>query len=245
MCSLRGHHVTLFEKGKRLGGLMNFALTADFKKDIHRLMEYQIGQLSRLGNLQIRMNSDVAEEIIRAEKPDVLILATGSADFRTTDIEGLEGTSFATPEDVYDGTIPEGQKAFVVGGGSVGCETALFLARKGWSVVVAEMDDSVALDLFAANRMMLLELLNENGVEILTEAKVTKVDSAKVYVEAHKGKKEFQTDLVVLAIGREAVRDLTKVSKDLVDEVVTIGDCRSPRSIKDAIWEAYKIGRII
>jgi len=138
-----------------------------------------------------------------------------------------------------------GQKAFVIGGGSVGCETALYLAQKGWSVVVAEMLSSAASDLFEANRTMLLALLKEDGVEVWTETKVTRGHLCKVYVEAHEGQREFQTDVIILATGRKAVTDLTELSKDLVDEAVTIGDCNSPRRIKNAIWEAYKIGIII
>ena len=48
--------------------------------------------------------------------------------------------------------MPAGKNACIVGGGSVGCETALYLARKGWSVTVMEMLADVATDLHEANR---------------------------------------------------------------------------------------------
>lgn len=243
--SLRGHKVTLYEKKDRLGGILNVSSQPDFKQDLGRLLSYQVHQLKRLRHLKIKMNTEVTEDLILAERPDVIFIATGSSPLRKVDIDGIETTPFVTPEEVYEGKIPKGSKAFIIGGGSVGCETALYLSRKKWSVVIAEMLPKLASDLFEANREMLLELLKEYKVNLLTQTRIKKVTPQKIFVITPNGEKAFATDLLVLAVGREPVNHLVKVAEKFVKEVYSVGDCVSPRKIKDAIWEAFKQARII
>jgi 2-enoate reductase len=245
VCSLRGHNVVLCEKSNRLGGLLHVASKADFKRDIGRLFSYQLNQLNMMRNIEVRLNTEVTQEIIRKEKPDTIFIATGSEPLRKTDIEGLERTPFVTPDEVYEGKIPAGSKAFVIGGGSVGCETALYLTQKNWSAVVAEMLPTAAADLFRANQEMLLDMIKESGVELLTQATVRKIEPGKVFVRTDTGESELLSDLIVLAVGRQPVNQLAAIAKGLVDEVYVIGDSLSPRKIKDAMWEAFKLARLV
>jgi 2-enoate reductase len=245
VCSLRGHKVTLYEKKDRLGGILNFSSQPDFKQDIGHLLNYQVHQLKQLRHLKIKMNTEVDEGMIRAERPDVIFVATGSLPLREADIEGIETTPFVTPEEVYEGKIAKGSKAFIIGGGSVGCETALYLSKKEWSVVVAEMLPKLASDLFEANREMLLELLKGYKVNLLTQTKIKKVTPQKIFVSTPNGEQTFTTDLLVLAVGRQPINHLVKMAVGLVEEVYIVGDCVSPRKIKDAIWEAFKQARMI
>jgi 2-enoate reductase len=245
VCSLRGHNVVLCEKSNRLGGLLHVASEADFKRDIRRLFSYQLHQLNKMGNIEVRLNTEVTQEIIRKEKPDTIFIATGSGPLRKADIQGLERTPFVTPDNVYEGKIPSGSKAVIIGGGSVGCETALYLTQKNWSVVVAEMLPTAAADLFRANQKMLLDMMKESGVELLTQATVTKIEPGKVFVSTDTGESELLTDLIVLAVGRKPLNQLAAIAKGLVDEVYVIGDSLSPRKIKDAMWEAFKLARLV
>ena len=245
VCSLRGHHVVLCEKSDRLGGILHVASKADFKKDIGLLLSYQLNQLKKIRNLEIKLNTEVSKGMIRKEKPDVVFIATGSKPLTKANIEGLERTPFVTPDDVYKGRMPAGSQAFVIGGGSVGCETALFLAQKNWSVVVAEMLPTAAPDLFRANQEMLIKMMEEHGVELLTTAAVRRVEPGKVFVTMTDGERPFTADLVVLAVGREPVNQLAAEVNGIVQEVYVIGDSRSPRKIKDALWEAFKRARIV
>jgi pyruvate/2-oxoglutarate dehydrogenase complex dihydrolipoamide dehydrogenase (E3) component len=132
-----------------------------------------------------------------------------------------------------------------MGGGSVGCETALYLSKKKWSVVIAEMLPNVASDLFEANREMLLELLKEYKVSLLIQTKIKKVTPEKIFVSTSRGEETFTTDLLVLAVGRQPINQLAKIAERLVEKVYLVGDCVSPRKIKDAIWEAFKQARMV
>jgi 2-enoate reductase len=245
ICSLRGHNVTLYEKSDRLGGILNVASKEDFKQDVRNLLSHQVNELKKLSDVKIKMNTEVTEEIIRAEKPDVIFIATGSVPLIGADIEGLESTPFVTPEQVYEGDYTNGSKVCIVGGGSVGCETALYLAKREQSVLLIEMLPSLASDLFLANQQMLIDLLKEYKVHILLQTRVKKVMTGKVVVDTQDGEKMFTTDQIVLAVGRQPVNTLVETAEGLVEDVYVVGDCVSPRKIKDAIWESFKQARLV
>ena len=245
VCALRGHSVTLYEKTDRLGGILKVASHHGFKQDLRGLMDYQVGQVQKMPDVKISINTEVTEEIIKREKPDVLFLATGSEPLTRANIQGLEQTTFVTAEDVYEGRIPTGSKAVVIGGGSVGCEVALYLADQHWRVTVLETLSSMAIDLFSANREMLLKELTDRNVELVTNAKVERVASGEVAAVVEAGHQAFTYDLLVVSIGRSPVNELADIAKKLLKEVYVIGDCWSPRKIKDAIWDAFKLGRIV
>jgi 2-enoate reductase len=239
--ALRGHEVTLYEQSDRLGGVLEVAGTADFKKDLADLMRFQVGQVRKLQNISVRLNTEATPEAIRSENPDALFVATGSSPSREVNIRNLSKSQWVTSDDVYRGNLPEGRRACVVGGGSVGCETALYLAKAGWSVMVIEVLADLARDLHEANRVMLLELLKEHGVEVSTESQVTEATPTTVLVSTPRGEKEFPADLLILAIGRNSLTSLAESARELVKETYVIGDCVSPRKVKDAMWEAFKL----
>jgi 2-enoate reductase len=237
----RGHDVTLYEKSDRLGGTLHVAGKADFKQDIHRLLEYQVRQVELQGNIKIRLSTEATEGIVTSEKPDVIFVATGSRPINETAIPGLKEMAWVTPDDVYGDNVPAGENACIVGGGSVGCETALYLAEKGWSVTVVEMLAEVATDLHEANREMLLEMLSERGVQVRTGTEVDKVVPGAVQAKSAAGRIEVPADLLVLAIGRRPETRLAEAMRRLPKEVYVVGDCAVPRKIKDAVWEAFKL----
>ena len=104
---------------------------------------------------------------------------------------------------------------------------------------------SMAIDLFSANREMLLKELTDRNVELVTNAKVERVASGEVAAVVEAGHQAFTYDLLVVSIGRSPVNELADIAKKLLKEVYVIGDCWSPRKIKDAIWDAFKLGRIV
>ena len=104
---------------------------------------------------------------------------------------------------------------------------------------------TAAADLFRANQEMLLDMIKEFGVELLTQATVRKIEPGKVFFITDTGERELLSDLIVLAVGRQPVNQLAAIARGLVDEVYVIGDSLSPRKIKDAMWEAFKLARLV
>ncbi len=245
VCALRGHAVTLYEKSGQLGGILNIASVSDFKHDLKSLLEFKRVQLQGMEGLRIVTNAEVTGDIIAAEKPEAIFLATGSSPIRQAPIAGLKDTPVVMPDDIYQGLLPTGQKVFVIGGGAVGCEAAWHLAKEGKQVTIVEMLPAVAQDLFMANRGMLLEELDKCGVSILTDTRVTKLAPGELHVSNKQGAAVLEAEVIVLAVGRRPENQLIRAAREKVDEVYVVGDCLLPRKIKDAIWEAYKTARVI
>ncbi len=237
----RGHDVTLYEKSDRLGGTLHVAGRADFKNDIARLLDYQVNQVNKSPNIKVKLGTQATMEEIESENPDVIFVATGSVPTVDVPIRGIEQAAWMTPDEAYHSDILPGEHVCVIGGGSVGCETALYLARKGCSVTVLEMSSDVATDLHEANREMLLELMRQHNVKVLTGTEAEEVKPRAVMCRTPDGPRSFCADLVVLAVGRQPVADLAEAVRGLAKEVYIVGDCVTPGKIKDAIWEAFKL----
>lgn len=73
----RGHRVTLFEKDRELGGLLNLAEKESFKYHIGYLKRYLINETKKQG-VEVRLGEEATLDKIKETKPDSVIIATGS-----------------------------------------------------------------------------------------------------------------------------------------------------------------------
>lgn len=86
IATLRGHHVTLLEKRRRLGGSLVLASTVH--SDNGRLLDFLTAQMKAL-SVDIRFGVDADVGSIRALEPDEVIVATG-AKLKLPEISGLD-----------------------------------------------------------------------------------------------------------------------------------------------------------
>ena len=134
-----------------------------------------------------------------------------------------------------------------MGAGLVGLETADYLVEQGKEVVILEMLDTMAADTGNANRIYFEEKFSEKGVEVLLEARVTRVDEdGVVYVQKGWDRKLMGVDTVVLATGARAEDSLWKaVEGKRGVKAFAVGDCVEARNAMEAIYEGSKIAREI
>ena len=52
-------------------------------------------------------------------------------------------------------------------------------------------------------------------------------------------------DTVVYALGLQPCKGLAEALKDKVPEVYAIGDCVEARKVLNAVWEGYRVARLI
>ena len=76
VAALRGHEVTLCEKGAKLGGQLNAAAMAPTKQEIALWIQYLAAQVEKAG-VRVELNQEVTPQLIEERKPDVVIVATG------------------------------------------------------------------------------------------------------------------------------------------------------------------------
>ena len=234
----RGHRVTLFEKSQRLGGNLAVAAVPDFKDDLKKYLVYLERAVRREG-VDVRLGVEATPELVREVAPEVLVLATG-AEPAVPDIPGADGANVLWAGDALASPSQVGGQALVIGGGLVGCETALFLARQGKKVTVTRRGDQFATDMNEISRGLLLELLAKEGVELRGGVTVEEIqeDGAMVLDKAS-GSGRIEADTVVWAIGLRPRVETLKSLEALAPIVHVVGDCLRPRKLIDATREAF------
>jgi 2,4-dienoyl-CoA reductase-like NADH-dependent reductase (Old Yellow Enzyme family)/thioredoxin reductase len=244
--ALRGHKVTLYDKGNELGGKLLIASIPPYKGELQTLVKSLAARARRVG-VEIKLKSDVGPATIAKEKPDVLIMATGSTSL-IPNIPGVAGPNVVLAEDVLTGAKTVSGNVLIVGGGMVGCETAEFLLEREKGVIqvtVIEMLSRMAENVSPTYRPFFLARLKKAGIKMETNTIVQEITNEGVKVE-QKGVSSFiKGDWVVLAVGFKSNPTLDEKSKAKIAEVYAIGDCAKPRMIKEAIEEGFAIGRKI
>ena len=232
----RGHEVTLFEK-RKLGGMLIEASVPEFKNDLKRLINYLSAQVKKTGvNI---VNSEGTGQIIKDNKFDAVIVATGAAPC-VLKVPGIDKPSVVGALDVLNGA-ETGKNVIVVGGGLIGCDVALFLAEQGKKITIVEMLDGIALDMESATRMAYFDRLSKRDVDMRTGLCLEVVTDNGIIVRDTQGaKEEIEGDSVVLAAGLTANRGLFDELKEVPNmEVYAVGDNVEPRKIHDAIHEGF------
>jgi len=235
----RGHEVRLYEKDNQLGGQMVLASMPPTRDDWNVFTRYQVRQVANSG-VKVMTGSEVTQELVSEQKPDVLIPATGSSPAKPS-IPGIENVNVVEARDVLRGKSKCRSPIIVVGGGLVGCGVAEWLGEKGQKVKVVEMQEDIALDMFLNEKTTMLERWNKLNIEILTRKRGASITSRGIMVEQDGKTEEIAGETIVLAMGAESEKKLADV-KGEVPGFFMIGDCLKPRKILDAVYEGAKVG---
>ena len=235
----RGHSVVLLEQRSKLGGILNFSVHDPDKNDLAgfaRTMEAQ----ARARGVDLRVNTTLTQALLKELHPDAVILAIGSHPLLPP-IPGLDGPNVVQAMDAYAPDIPLGQRIVVLGGGLVGCETAVHLWKQGKTVELVEMRGELAPDAYRLHKHRLRELVAEH-VQAHVNTRCLAVTPEGVQVEDSDGNQHLiPGDTVVAALGMQA-NDTTAL-EELVRQAglpcYKIGDCVKARKIYDAVEEGY------
>jgi len=237
----RGHDVHLFEKAERLGGQFYTASIPPSKGEIAGFIVWQKKQLEE-NHVSVHLNTELTEEIVNGQKPDVVVLATGSTPV-TPSWPGVKRANVVAAHQVLEGRTEVGRSVAVIGGGMVGSETANHLANHGKEVTLVEMLPEIAADVNVRSRPFLLKDLAERNVKVYVNATVKEVLADGLRIERDgREEKIGPFDTVVLAVGVEPCNDLRSKLEGRVARLITIGDALNPRKALEAIAEGYQAG---
>jgi 2-enoate reductase len=244
VAALRGHNVTLWEKTDKLGGNLVPASVPPFKSDYAAFKNYLSTQIRKLG-VEIQLMKEATTDLVMKMSPDEIIIATGAKP-RLLKLPGSTKNHVSTAVDVLLGICKVGDEVVMVGGGEVGCETAVWLSRKGRKITLVEILPDILQDSYFMNKLMLRNMVDEARISVITNTTISEVNKDSVVIQNHKDTKVLGADTIVMAVGLNAERKLYDDLKTrLPMDVHAIGDCIEPRKVKTAIWEAYDVARLI
>lgn len=238
----RGHQVILCEKSDRLGGNLIPGGVPDFKRYDRKLIAYYEKQLQLL-HVDVRLNTEVDEAYADSCHADEIVVATGSVP-RKISMDGAQ--QIATADAVLSGQVQTGESILMIGGGLVGCETALWLAQQGKKVTVVEMMKEILGGHNALPHMnyaMLVDLLRFHGVQVYTSASVKEIKEDTAVVRVGEADITIDASSVVSAIGYTSDHQLYDWLKERDIPVHNVGDSQNVHNIMYAIWDAYEVGR--
>ncbi len=263
----RGHDVVLYEKGSYLGGLEPLAaIIKDLEtEDMMNHVAYLERQLKK-EKVTVHMKKTVTADVIRAENPDVVVVATGAAhtDFK---LMGSESSKFIPTQKLHGMLkkvlkvfgpqrieqlsklwMPVGDSVVVMGGTLHGCELAEFLVKRGREVVImhngptSELGDGMTKD----DLENLWPWFKLKHVPIWTDAEYREIEKRGVKIRVPDKRVFVLEGKNIMATqdwgpNQKAIQELS----GLVAETHVIGSCREPGWVVDAVREGALAGYAI
>ena len=239
----RGHHVDLYEKSAELGGQWTIAGKAEYKSDFRTLVPWMLNAMKQTG-VNVHTGVDVDRGFLEAQRPDVVVLATGAAPrgLPPVDRPAHGGPAVVQGMDVIMDRAETGDRVVVVGGRYIGMEVATKLAKQGKDVSLLE-----ALEIGHGGIPRLVGIYRNEmvaaKVRFYPNSPLMRLNSEGVDAANNGSMLTLPCDTVVLAIGTVPVNGLARDLDELGMEYHAIGDCRQIGDALYAIREGALLGR--
>jgi 2,4-dienoyl-CoA reductase (NADPH2) len=240
----RGHQVMVYEKRDRIGGQTIAAQREISGGEVFaKVQNYFRTMLDKRG-VTLVLNTEVTPALVKAERPDVVVVATGARlarpAFRPNGLPLLGAQEFL--ERGLE-EIDVGERVVVLSGDRLGLVTAEYLANRGKHVTLVEEGKRWGRDVAITFKWRHDKWVKELGIHALTERRAVGLDGTGVMVRAAEGLDEvIPADTVIYAGPRVSQQELLLACEYLCDEIYLIGDAVLPRDIHNAIHEGYRLG---
>jgi 2,4-dienoyl-CoA reductase-like NADH-dependent reductase (Old Yellow Enzyme family)/thioredoxin reductase len=265
----RGHRVALYERESSLGGQLPLAASPPGREEMATLVKDLAYQLET-HSVEVHLDHEVTSALAEALAPEVIVVATGAKPL-IPDMPGVQLNHVHLAWDVLDNRVPLDNPVAVIGGGAVGCETALLLARIGTikpevlyfllenqaetmetlgdlilkgnkEIHLIEMLSKLGTDIGASSRWTILQDIHRRGIQTHLGSKVIEITSEGVVIQKDDSLKTIPARTVILATGVGPANQLYEELKGQVSEIYLIGDAQSPRKALEAVREGLEVG---
>jgi 2,4-dienoyl-CoA reductase-like NADH-dependent reductase (Old Yellow Enzyme family)/thioredoxin reductase len=232
-----GHDVVLLERSERLGGQIALAGSAPGGEYVARRYADNVRRRLAQTGVDVRLGTAADEAAVLALEPDGVVVATGALPYR-----GEASGVFAW--DVLAGHALDGERVLVAdwGGDPSGLDAAELLAAAGKHVTYAVSALAVGELVHQYRRNLYLQRLYRAGVTIRHHLELVSATPPTMRnVFARELEETFDVDAVVLALGRVPAPSLAIAGVPCEPA----GDCRSPRSLEEAVLEGTRASRTL
>jgi 2-enoate reductase len=170
---------------------------------------------------------------------DAVVIAIGSSPL----LPPIPGLEHALPAmKAYEPNVDVGERVVILGGGLVGCETAVHLAKQGKHVTIVEMRQELAPDAYRLHKHKLRQLIaSDERIDVLLGARCLSAGQGSVTIEQDQAERSLTADTAVAALGMRAndTTELEQLAEEANVRAFVIGDCKRARKIYDAIEEGF------
>jgi 2,4-dienoyl-CoA reductase (NADPH2) len=242
----RGHDVTVFERGERIGGnLLGYAANDLARPDdlLSVVRHYEV-MAQKLG-VKLKFGTEANAKFMRSmlHQYDACIVAAG-ARVDMTAYAHLEGHErLVNALDVAAGRVIPGKRVLVLCGNKVGLVIAESLRKGGAEVTIAEPGKRVAEDVMPTFKWRHTAWLEELEIRTLTQTRLERLTGeGATLVDAKGARTVIPADTVIAAGPRRSNQELFAEFEWMVDELHGCGDALMPRGMDAAIHEGYRLG---
>jgi dimethylglycine catabolism A len=243
---LRGHQLVLFEKEQELGGQVRIAAQAPMRGEWGLIAAWLESQCRSLG-VEIRAGVEATADEVLACRPDVVVIATGSASYRPH-IPGAHNGNVVTEREVLLGKAELGRRVALIDDShhQEGLSTAEYLLDQGRQVTIVSRLAQVGADIDSTTLPPLYARVFRKGIVMVPHTAVTAIEEDALVVEnvwSHTPGRLEGFDSFVLAMGSRSLDALAAALADQVPQVVLVGDALAPRRLPNAMLEATRAAR--
>ncbi|MCP4874313.1 MAG: FAD-dependent oxidoreductase, partial [Gammaproteobacteria bacterium] len=244
----RGHRVILCEKGRGLGGQTLLAQTLPGRAEFGVIVD-NLRREMELNGVDIQLNKMVDKALIETEKPDAIIVATGATPY-LPDLEVSEETHTADAWQILKEEIKPGASVVIADWRCdwVGMGLAEKLARDGLQVRLCVDGEMAGQNLQKYLRWHWAGELHRLGVVVTPYARFFGADGDTAYFQHTTSGEPIiceNMDTLVIAQGHRPDTALEQTLTGIDIEVHLAGDCLSPRSAEEAVYEGLMAARNI
>lgn len=242
LLSQRGHAVTLYEKTDKLGGLINYTEGIQIKWTLVKYRDYMVRQIEKSA-VNVVLNTTATPELIASEQYDEVIVAIG-AQSAIPPIPGVNGKHVYTALQTVEKEPEMGENVVVIGGGEIGVEMGLHIAKKGHKVHLIEMRGVLSPDSVPVHFRSMFEAMWEkepNFTYTLNAACSGITDNAVLYKDADGVEHSIPADSVVIAAGMKAKQEEAMTFFTGATKVHMIGDCDKVGCVQTGTRAAYAL----
>ena len=248
----RGHNVTLYEKSPQLGGQALLAQLLPNRSEFGGIVTNLKHEMDAAG-VDIKLNTSVDRALIEAEKPDAVIIATGASPYLPNvdnDMDIADDVHSVDAWQVLRGEVNPGTNVVVADwrGDWVGVGIAEKLALEGCSVRLMIDAEMLGKNLQLYLRTHWAGVMHKLGVEVVPHARLFGADGDTVFFYHNASGEPIlceEVDTLVITQGHKPDITLEEELRDLDIETHMIGDCLSPRSAEEAVYEGLMAAREI
>jgi len=233
----RGHSVTLYEKGSRLGGQLLCEEHIPFKQDMFNFVKVLEKRLSKTG-VDVYLNTELTASQAADMKADVIITAVGANPI-VPPIPGIDSKKVVTLDALHQTPPTLGQRVVILGGGLVGSECAIYLDGLGKDVIIVEMKEDWAADSYFMHKNAMKIYMRDSNIKIHVNTVAKEITEEGLLCETPDGETFFEADTILLAAGMKADRETAESFYNAAPRVFETGDCIKAGRVTEAVAMGY------